>query len=316
MRKFRGFTLVEIAVVVAIAGILLVMGVKAATSALAATQRSATADNLKNVKNALLAYYSANHRFPCPDSGPAAGRDGQEDRTTAGNPATACLAGGGGALGLGTVPYTTLGLPKGQALDGYGNMVTYWVDTNASAPAVVAYNAASTYALGDYVSRGGVNYRSLQNGNSAHTPPNATYWQALATQASWVRTSAAFGCYKNAVGSRSIFTTPTPPPPAETANAVVVLISHGQNGAGAWLSQGAATSRNALPTGTPELGNTSAAPVTPAGYRDYPPSEVAGATGPIDDMVAFIASGPPVTTEASGDIKTYMSNMGRTDICN
>ena len=48
----------------------------------------------------------------------------------------------------------------------------------SSAPA--AYAAGTTYAQGDHVSSGGVNYYSLVNGNVGHTPASSpTYWYAL-----------------------------------------------------------------------------------------------------------------------------------------
>lgn len=169
MKRHRGFTLVEMAVVVVIASILLTLGVKGVTSMLAGTQRTATLDNMNTVRNALLAYFSANHRFPCPDTGPAAGRDGVEDRTTAGNPSTTCLAGASPAAGFGTVPYVDLGLTRAQALDGYGNFISYRIDTSVRPPPV--YSATTVYIAGDLITSGGVVYRALGNNITGRAPP-------------------------------------------------------------------------------------------------------------------------------------------------
>lgn len=411
VKQSRGFTLIEMAVVVTIAAILLTLGVKGMTSMLSSTQRSATQDNLNGVRNALLAYFAANHRFPCPDTGPVAGRDGVEDRTTAGNPTTTCAAGASPGAGIGTVPYSTLGLTRAQALDGYGNFITYRVDVTLKAPA--AYIATTAYGTGDLITSGGVVYRSLSNNNLGHAPPpavntlphssainykagdmvtnanvayrallpnvnhvpplagdadwevasavynaavqysigdfvtnaagtilyrsiannnignavgNALFWMTPANHwgplpatsgNTWYRATPAnpqLNCGRNIAGGLSVFSAAAPGAGvSETTTAVVVLISHGANGLGAWLPGGPAASQNnpALAV-QPELGNTQLAPLAPTGYRDYPFSSIAAT--PFDDMVVFIDS-TPSTTEATGAIKTYMSSTGRVDIC-
>ncbi len=42
-----------------------------------------------------------------------------------------------------------------------------------------AYDATVSYSIGDYVSSGGANYKSIANANLNHAPPNATYWTAV-----------------------------------------------------------------------------------------------------------------------------------------
>jgi prepilin-type N-terminal cleavage/methylation domain-containing protein len=123
-----GFTLVEMAVVVTIIGLLLAMGLAAATSMLVSSQRSASQERAMFVKDALVAYFATNHRLPCPDTGSNVGntgRDGVEDRTVGGaTPDTDSNC----AVGIGTVPYVTLGISRTQAMDVYGNFLTYRLD--------------------------------------------------------------------------------------------------------------------------------------------------------------------------------------------
>jgi prepilin-type N-terminal cleavage/methylation domain-containing protein len=113
-----GFTLVEMAVVVTLIGILMALGIATAMSVMQNTQRSTTKDRQAFVRDALVAYFTQNHRFPCPDNGGATVRDGVQD-----------LGGGGGcATNFGTVPYATLGISNEKALDAYGNFLSYRLD--------------------------------------------------------------------------------------------------------------------------------------------------------------------------------------------
>ena len=129
--RHAGFTLVEMAVVVVIIGLLMAMGLAMTNSMMENTKRSTTKDREDYVRDALIAYFTANHRLPCPDNGSNVGntgRDGVEDRLAGGaTPVTSsgCTA----ATGLGTVPYLTLGIAREKALDAYGNFITYRLDT-------------------------------------------------------------------------------------------------------------------------------------------------------------------------------------------
>ena len=127
-KRSAGFTLVEIAVVVTIMAILLAMGLATANSVMQSAQRSTTQEKESAIKDALVAYFLSNHRFPCPDTGSNVGntgRDGLENRVAGGvvpDVTTDCAA------QIGTVPYLTLGIARSQALDGYGNFITYRFD--------------------------------------------------------------------------------------------------------------------------------------------------------------------------------------------
>ncbi len=127
--RISGFTLVEMAVVVVIIGILMAMGLAMTNSMMQNTQRSTTKDREDYVRDAMIAYFTANHRLPCPDNGSNVGntgRDGVEDRLVGGaNP----LVTSGCTTALGTVPFLTLGIARERAIDAYGNFITYRLDT-------------------------------------------------------------------------------------------------------------------------------------------------------------------------------------------
>ena len=117
--RAAGFTLVEIAVVVLIAAILLTAGISLVKSRLEAAQLDVTQKKQEAIKQALISYLGKNKRLPCPDNN----RDGLEDRDA--NPPNGCLP-----QNFGGVPYADLGLERSAALDGWENYIRYIVSPN------------------------------------------------------------------------------------------------------------------------------------------------------------------------------------------
>ncbi len=117
----RGFTLIELAIVLFILTLLLGGIMTPLTQQIAARQESETRRGLEDLKTALLGY-ALSHRdtaqrpyLPCPDRRDAAtGGDGKEDR----------LPDGRCAASVGNFPWLSLGL---GAADAWGNRFTYAV---------------------------------------------------------------------------------------------------------------------------------------------------------------------------------------------
>ncbi len=133
-KESQGFTLAEMAIVVVIASILLVAGVKVMTAQMESASYGATRSKQEAIKQSLITYLGKNKRLPCPDSsngnGPgalsfstAAPPDGIENRATAGDPTSNC------ARTFGVLPYATLGLSRDTALDGWSNLFSYHLST-------------------------------------------------------------------------------------------------------------------------------------------------------------------------------------------
>lgn len=117
--KYRGFTLVEMAVVLVIFGTLLGAGLKLLSTQAERTAIELTKKRQETIKQALTAYLGRVGRLPCPDQNAIPDGLDNADRTAA-TPAS-CVA------QFGAVPYIDLGLDRDVALDGWDNFMVYVV---------------------------------------------------------------------------------------------------------------------------------------------------------------------------------------------
>lgn len=118
----RGFTLVEMAMVLLIVGLLL-GGLMPTLSTQMESQRiSETRKQLEEIQQALVGFATANGRLPCPAG---ASTNGEENPTSGGN----CTN-----FYDGFVPAATLGITsvdsRGLVVDGWGNAIRYVVANN------------------------------------------------------------------------------------------------------------------------------------------------------------------------------------------
>lgn len=242
--RFRGFSLVELSVVLVIISILLTMGVSALTVQLENAAHSSSHKKLEIIKDALTIYLGKYRRLPCPDLPAAAGNvagQGDDNRTTPGSVTTTCSA------TVGTVPYIDLGLSRDAVLDGWENFFTYAVTSDAL------------------------------------------------DSADWTRSTAfAVGKAGKLVAlSRDPATSAVTTSLAAPENAVVVLISHGPNGLGAWTVQG---TQNIQPiAGTDEAENADLGANTTFIVREPTTADI-GVYGSFDDKVSFIKASELVAT--------------------
>ncbi len=237
-RARTGFTLVEMAIVVLLVGILLTFGVGLVQSQLENAAIKVTKNRQDAIHDALVSYLAKYRRLPCPDSATGAlgtnnvRFDGIEDRSsaTAGAPPvprTDLLC----AVTFGTLPFATLGLSREAALDGWNNFFSYQV-TNTP----YDWTRSASFNTGN---QGGIAINDRVNG------------------------SATLSLY------------PTP--------AVVVLVSHGKNGGGAFTVKG---TRNTLPipADSDQLQNTDS--TAKIFIRREMSDNIAAAGGTYDDLVA------------------------------
>lgn len=211
MRAFHstsGFTLVEMAVVLVIMGLVMMTVFPALTSVRSASQQALTQSNLRSLMLATAAYVQANGCLPCPASaavsGANFGRTGTPNNTACG----VCT----GTAAEGIPPYTTLGIPPAIAHDGWGRWITMRVDPALTANfGVVPPTAVCTSTL---VSSGACTQAQVQ----------------LVTPSSNIGFCAANLANSNTYIKVSNGTTTSQP-------AAVIFVSHGSTGYGSCFAQ-------------------------------------------------------------------------------
>lgn len=221
----RGFTLVEIAVVLLIVGLITAGMAALFTGFLKSTRSRVVADNAGIVQQALQRFVERSGRLPCPAV--AAALTGAEDPATT-SAATTCAATVVGATGMarGAIPWIALGLPLEQVQDGYGRLFTYHVTMAAT---LTTLNTSTVGAV--------MGNMTLHSGSPVVMGSPAVAGRNQINSC-WIGAAA---------------------PPANenrcNLNALVVLVSHGENGLGGVTSQGGALP---APTDAGELENTNA----------------------------------------------------------
>jgi prepilin-type N-terminal cleavage/methylation domain-containing protein len=132
-RSEAGFTLVELAIVIAIAGLLLGGAMSMAKPFLETAQRNSTIDRQKNIARVLTSFAQANGRLPCPAEADAAAADfGRPLGYTAAEPWGECDGASDERRGI--VPYRVLGLTQQDITDGWKRPFSYTVDAKAVEP--------------------------------------------------------------------------------------------------------------------------------------------------------------------------------------
>jgi len=178
----RGFTLLELAIVLIIISVVIGMSVSMSISVIATARLTATQQKMDAIGQALMQYRTANDRLPCPgdltlapgsaDYGLEAGADAS---STIGTGTGVCTGAGmlpaanSTAIGTtntlataaeGSLPALTLGLPANSMVDAWGNKFRYAVDITMTANAAFSYMPLSCVVGAITVSDGNGNARS------------------------------------------------------------------------------------------------------------------------------------------------------------
>lgn len=152
----RGFTLIEMAIVLVVIGLMLSGGLLAITPTINAAKARDTNARLDQIEQALLVYAIRNSCIPCPANGTLGTPVGLAGGTPVTDTySTGCVDTHGGACAAGTngvVPWGTLGLSQNEATDGWGNLISYIVSASAVTDDDMERNG-TTYPAGTLVVR-------------------------------------------------------------------------------------------------------------------------------------------------------------------
>ena len=264
MQSRSGFTLVEMAVVMVIIGLVMLTVFPALNAVRAANQVSLTQSNLRSLMLATAAYVQANGCLPCPGNAGASGANfGRMGYVSA---AVAC---GACPTPEGIAPFVTLGIPASTAHDGWGHWITMRVDT-----ALTSIPTSLT---------------------SVFVPPTAICSQTDSTNGYCLSTqvgSSSKGLCRSglAITNRIIVTTPG----GASQQAAVIFISHGSTGYGSYFAQAAPNANNgsALPFpsnyGSCASGSYAVCNGAQANTAQfYDAQTVVSTTNPYDDILAY-----------------------------
>jgi len=268
-RASRGFTLMEIVVVLLILGFVLAMAAAITRGVVASQKRSLTTTRLAGVDAALGQFALQQRRLPCPTDGTKASSD-----NNAGVEGNRTAAGCNGNQQDGVVPWRALGLSETDATDGWDRRITYRLDPTLAADGgmdMTWCDPAGTEPMG-VPPRACTTGACTSTALASCTPPFAF----LRGRGLTVKTVAG-----------AVVMDPAPAPSAATpTGAAYVLVSHGESGGGAYLNSGTLAA-STVGDGNEELKNYASLPYT-AGvtyYVDDALNETVGATH-FDDVVS------------------------------
>src|ERR1017187_982628 len=251
----RGFTLLELSIVLVLIAVIMSGGLAILTSSLQASQFNATVDRMDAIEKTLLEYAVANNRIPCPS-----------DLTQAVGSATYGMEAGAGA---GSSPGTATGACTGASMLPQANFKT--------ASGMV---------------EGGVPTRALQLPDDYMYDGWGRRFRYAAASATTATGSLPAGVPSLCGSAASGITVNDVTGAARTTAAIYALISHGSNGHGAYTSGGVVVNGGSV--NTDELTNchcTSAGvyggTYTSIYVEKTPTQDTTNALDNFDDIVTF-----------------------------
>ena len=127
MSRQSGFTLIEMAFVIAIVGLMVGGGLMAIGPVIEKTRITQTNSTFDQIENALVLYAIRNNRLPCPADGSMNNANalyGLEivPLTAPGTATSACTV----ATANSVIPWRTLGMDESYSVDGWNNRVSYF----------------------------------------------------------------------------------------------------------------------------------------------------------------------------------------------
>lgn len=211
-----GFTLVEMALVLAIIGLMAALFLPLSSGMREAQQIKETRAKLAAIEAALIRFVMLNNRLPCPANGALPDSDanaGLEQRASTNHGCAAVVE------TQAVVPWRTLGLTVPDALDAWGTHISYrpWMTTAAPQRSLTLDGSLAGCA-----------------GSLPFSARTASDWNSCLQSGSPPLGHRVLP----SVGSSAALAQPTPPAGTMNTGAAYVLISHGPNRFGGYTPQG------------------------------------------------------------------------------
>lgn len=164
MKAQRGFTLIEMAIVILIGGIMMSLFASALLSYMKKNEIITTQYRLEQIQTALDRYLRVNGRYPCPSDRRLGPDDTNFGREVAANCNSGPFAGAPSDNGvrIGAVPVRELSIPDEFAVDAWQQKLTYAVTQN------LARDGVFTEDGGRIIIRDGANNSLVTPANTAH----------------------------------------------------------------------------------------------------------------------------------------------------
>ena len=144
----RGFTLIEIAIVLVVIGLITSGGLLAVSPVIQSAKISETKQKMATIDSAILGYVITNGCMPCPAVRGAAAT-GLSQNTggtyTGGCNTSTCAVTATSTPGEGLVPWVTLGLSANDATDGWNRRFTFGVDPTRTVAGSMQRNADGSF---------------------------------------------------------------------------------------------------------------------------------------------------------------------------
>jgi prepilin-type N-terminal cleavage/methylation domain-containing protein len=274
MPRQRGFTLVEILVVLIILAVVITMAAAVTRGIAASQQQTLTVTRMGTVDAAILQFVAAQKRMPCPADGTLLSTDNNAGLEVQ-DPALGC-----NSQTNGVVPWRTLGLTELDATDGWYRRFTYRTDTSLG----IAGRMDMSFC--DPVGSEGISPKTTCNGGCTSS--------TLASCTAPVSFLTGKGLQVQNIAGTVLMD----PNAATPTGAAYVTISAGPSGGGAYLSSSGTLGASSSTDGTREQVNYANAALS-AFYVDDTIVSAPG-TGHFDDLMSRPSVYTVVTKAALG----------------
>lgn len=228
-RSNCGFSLLELAIVLAIVGLLFVFILPTTTTVLNNRKREQTQLRLKNIESAIANYVAINKRLPCPADGLLAVGNALAGVEDTRDPNFDCTI----QQVRGVVPWVTIGLSHADILDGWDRRITYRAAFSLTRNAALDMSMCDSAGVAETTTTVAVSvYGACVSGCVGTNVAACTSIQKYLTGKGF---DIRDGSGANLIMSSAI----SPPAPTQLyTGSAFVVISHGENGYGAYSNDG------------------------------------------------------------------------------